>query len=94
MITKQKENTTLKAVERIQNKNKLLFMNKENRDTAFKLILKDLNTVAIKKSNISNQQTHPEYIEDYKGLIETGFGNDMYKTFFKKLYKIEIMEFN
>lgn len=66
----------------------LHYANKENREIAYN-ILKN-NGVIAKKSNSSNQQIHPEYIEDYTGMIEIGFGNSMYQTFFKKLYNLEV----
>lgn len=37
------------------------------------------------------QQIHPQYIEDYEGAAkqDTGFGNTVYKTYFKNLYEVE-----
>ena len=90
METIQKTDYTHNAVDRINSKRHLKFMSKSNRDIAFKLILKDINSPAVKKSSVSGQLIHPEYIEDYVGEIETGFGNSMYQTYFKKLYKIMV----
>ena len=64
------------------------FCNKANRDTVFKLAKAEgLN---IKKSSIKNQQLHPEYLEDYKGTYNTGFGNTDYQMFWANLYNIEV----
>lgn len=70
-------------------KRSLHYQSKERRDEAFK-ILKDKG-ISAKKTTSSSQEIHPEYIEDYKGEIETGFGNTMYRTYFKKLYNIEVL---
>jgi hypothetical protein len=72
-------------------KRHLLFQSKENRDKAFDT-LKAYGHNNIVKGTTSNQRIHPEYVEDYEGEIETGFGNSMYNTPFKKLYKIEFVD--
>ena len=94
MQTIEKQNTTLNVVNRISIKRTVYYQNKENRDMAFKILkesdfLKDNNMIA-RKTSTTNQNIHPEYIEDYEGTIEIGFGNSMYQTLFNKLYKIEI----
>lgn len=63
------------------------FQNKETRDTVAKLL--KANGFIFRKTSISGQELHPEYISDFVGTYQTGFGNTDYKTFFKKLYKIE-----
>lgn len=70
----------------------LLFQNKENRDKKFKE-LKSLNNGSFnfKRSSITNQLIHPQYVEDFEGSekSDVGLGNIVYKTHFPKLYKIE-----
>lgn len=66
------------------------YMNKENRDKAFRE-LKAKGITNIRKTSISNQLMHPIYIEDWPHpLTETdkGFGNTIYKTHFSKVYSI------
>jgi hypothetical protein len=75
------------AVARFERKGRLSFMVKANRDRAFNLL--SAKGVRARKTSSSNQRIHPEYVEDYVGVIETGFGNTMYQTPFKKLWKIE-----
>jgi hypothetical protein len=82
-----KRDYTADAVQRFRVKGRLTFMSKVNRDRAFDL-LKGAGVVA-RKTASSNVRLHPEYVEDYVGEIETGFGNSMYQTPFKKIYKIE-----
>lgn len=68
----------------------LHFQNKENRDKKFKE-LKDSGLNVVKRS-ISNQQIHPQYVEDFPDLsikADNGFSNTHYKTHFPKLYSIE-----
>jgi len=81
----QKKNRTEDALNRIQVKSILHFMKKENRDRAFDLVK---NEFEVRKSVTNSQQLHPEYVEDYEGEIEVGFGNSMYQTYFKKIYNI------
>ena len=86
----KKEDYTDDVVNRIQRGRTLHFMNKENRDKAF-ILVKQAGLNA-RKTTSSNQRIHPEYIEDYKGTIETGFGNSMYNMNFSKLYNLEIRQ--
>ena len=66
-----------------------LFISKEKRDLlAAKLKQEGYN---VKNSSCRGQQLHPEYVEDYEGLIETGFGNSQYQTFFSVLYKLMVV---
>ena len=65
----------------------MLFQSKTIRDEVF-TILKQRGK-SIKKRTTSGQRIHPEYVTDYIGTLETGFGNSQYQTFFGKLYVIE-----
>lgn len=82
-----KKDYTDDAVQRFHVRGRLNFMSKVNRDRAFDLLKR--NGISARKTMSSNVRLHPEYVEDYVGEIETGFGNSMYQTSFKKLYKIE-----
>ena len=64
-----------------------LFKDKGKRDEVAKE-LKGLG-YKVKRGNATNQQLHPEYVEDYEGSIETGFGNSMYQMFWRKLYTLK-----
>ena len=47
----------------------------------------------VRKSSISNQLLHPQYVEDYPRKLspeECGLGNTIYKTHFHKLYEVEV----
>jgi hypothetical protein len=82
-IVHKRDNTDI-AVSRAQVKQRLLFQSKENRDKAY-LLLKQAGITSI-RGVTGITYIHPEYIEDYKGEIEIGFGNTMYQTSFTKLY--------
>jgi hypothetical protein len=66
----------------------LLFQSKENRDARFK----EMKAAGqrVRKSSITNQLLHPQYVEDFTGpeKLDTGFGNTVYKTHFGVIYKI------
>ena len=49
------------------------FQSKELRDAVAKLLKSYGFTV--RRGSISNQNLHPEYVTDYVGTLETGFGN-------------------
>lgn len=71
---------------------KFSYQTKENRD----LKAKELKLAGhlVKKSSIGNQLTHPMYIEDWPYKLteqDKGFGNGIYKTFFKKIYSVEVV---
>lgn len=83
----RKEDTSKDAVSQFRNKGSLLFSNKENRDRAYKQLV-DAG-YQVRRTVHNNQLIHPEYIEDYSGNIETGYGNTMYRTGFSKLYVID-----
>jgi hypothetical protein len=65
----------------------LHFESKEARDTAYKELKGKLN---LRRSSRPVAQLHPEYVEDYKGNVETGIGNTQYKTMFAPLYNLEM----
>ena len=63
-----------------------LFISKEKRNELAAKCKKE--GYIVKKSNVRNQQLHPEYIEDYEGQIEIGFGNSDYRRYWQVLYKL------
>jgi hypothetical protein len=67
-----------------------LYMNKENRDKRLKE-LKAEGKRKYKKSSSRNQLLHPMHLEDFEGpeKYDAGIGNNVYKTFFSAVYKIE-----
>jgi hypothetical protein len=69
-----------------QTRGRILFQHKDMRDDVFR-ILKSRG-LKVKKGSSRSQNIHPEYIADYVGIIETGFGNSMYRTYFAHLYSI------
>lgn len=76
-------------VQELRSKGHLLFQNKHIRDDVARNAGRLLGTDRVSRSSVKNQQVHPEYIADYAGSFETGFGNTMYKTFFTTLYILE-----
>lgn len=62
------------------------FQSKKLRDAVARLVAK--RGIIATKGVRHNQNMHPEYVDDYEGEIETGFGNTMYDTFFKALYTL------
>jgi len=83
-----KRDYTNEVLNRLHQPN-LIYWNKENRDKAISIL--KANGYICRKKTIRNQKLHPEFIEDYTGTIEIGFGNTMYKTFFSKLYVLEVI---
>lgn len=65
-----------------------LFLSKELRDETAKN-LKGLG-FASKRGTVRGQQIHPEYIADYVGTYETGFGNTDYQRVFPVLYTLSV----
>lgn len=88
----QKTDTTNDVYERIQRKRVLHFMNKENRDRAFKILKQ--RGINARRSSRQGQIIHPDYVEDYVGDVETGFGNTDYKRMFPVLYNLEIRDWD
>ena len=75
----------------------LKFISKERRDKEFEFRNKyTSNDNYVRKTTLTNTRIHPMYIEDAKleGLAkeanDTGFGNSVYQTHFKKLYAIQL----
>jgi hypothetical protein len=62
------------------------FQNKAERD-AFAKEMKNKG-ISIKKSSMAGQIMHPQYIADYEGEFQTGFGNTDYRTMFPTIYKV------
>lgn len=65
-----------------------LFQAKVNRDARVREL--KAQGKRISKTSIRNQQLHPQYVKDYQGTYETGFGNTDYRTYFSVLYTYDI----
>ena len=65
------------------------YLSKEKRNLRAKELRDHGYTVKVRASY--NQQIHPQYINDWVGpeKNDTGFGNEVYKTFVAKLYGLE-----
>jgi hypothetical protein len=66
-----------------------LYQDKNKRDERYKeLKAQDKRVV---RCSTGAQQIHPQYIEDFFGpeKHDTGFGNTVYKTYFKNLYVVK-----
>ena len=68
---------------------KELYQSKEKRDARYKELLAAGKKV--RRRSTGPQQIHPAYVEDFEGpeKADTGFGNVVYKTYFKQLYCVE-----
>lgn len=73
------------------------FMNKENRDTAFYGEYTKEERKMIRRRSGGPHQIHPRYVEDYEeetgntlSREDKGFGNTIYKTWFDRLYDIQV----
>lgn len=72
------------------------YMNIKNRNAKSKELI--AQGYKIRKSSIRGQEVHPEYVDDYQqnvrplNAMDTGFGNTMYRTYFKVLYLIDVIE--
>jgi len=71
-----------------------LYLNKKNRDEAFKAIPKEKRS-EYRRSSVRNQLIHPMYIEDYQDKTgykltaqDKGFGNNLYRSWFPVLYEL------
>lgn len=64
-----------------------LFMSREKRDEAWRE-----GGRRGRRGTVMHQQIHPMYVEDFEGpeKEQTGFGNTVYKTYFAKLYTLEV----
>ena len=63
------------------------FESRQNRDSLYRL-LKEKGYEPI-RSTYYGQQLHPEYVDDYEGAVDRGFGNTQYKTLWSKLYCLQ-----
>ncbi len=80
---------TLKTTQEYANqflstRRRLIFTDKDRRDQVAAELKKA--GVSTRKSVESGITLHPEYIADWQGYVETGFGNTMYQTTHRKLY--------
>lgn len=66
-----------------------LFQSKEIRDDVARFLRK--KGVTARKGSSRNQCLHPEYVLDYEGILETGFGNTQYQTHWKVLYTLKVV---
>lgn len=66
-----------------------LYENRKNRDARARDLKKQ--GYAVTRSSTRNQLLHPEYVEDFEGpeKDDTGLGNEVYKTHFAVLYRVE-----
>ena len=69
---------------------KELYLSRERRDERYAEL--KAAGVACRRSTSRNQQLHPMYVKDYEGeeKQDTGFGNTVYRTFFARLYAVEV----
>ena len=80
-----------------QMKQHYAYMNIKNRNAKAKELI--AQGYKIRKSSIRGQEVHPEYVDDYEQSVrhlsaeDRGFGNIMYKTYFKVLYLIDVLEY-
>lgn len=65
------------------------FESKDKRDAVAKSIKASGRKVKLTSSRCT--EIHPEYVTDFVGEYETGFGNTDYQTFFRNLYTIEVI---
>lgn len=65
-----------------------LFCNKDLRDEVAKHLTRA--GYLVRKGSVRGQQLHPEYVTDFVGEYQTGFGNTDYLTYWSVLYTIEI----
>lgn len=66
-----------------------LFQSREIRDDVARF-LKEERGVTTRKGSSRNQCLHPEYVLDYEGTLETGFGNTQYQTHWPVLYRLTV----
>jgi len=68
------------------------YMNRKNRDARYRELTNQYGKSNVSRSSIRNQLLHPQYVVDFTGpeKNDTGFGNTVYKTYFKALYIVEV----
>ena len=69
-------------------RNHWCFQNRANRDQKYQELKAAGRNVY--RTVLRNQLLHPQYVEDFEGPAkhDTGFGNQVYKTYFSRLYLI------
>jgi len=77
------------ALHRVESKRSGHFMNKDHRDAVAAKLKADGWVVKLK--SMKSQSMHPEYVLDYEGIYDTGFGNSDYQHFFPTIYDVEIV---
>ena len=71
---------------------RLLFADKAKRDDKYRELRQSLPAHLVRRGSTGPQQIHPMYVEDRKDTAagqDRGFGNTVYKTYFKNLYEVE-----
>ena len=86
--TYKKTYSKTQAIETAKRGRRLLFQDKAHRDEVYKELTR--KGLTVKRGSRKGQVLHPEYVEDYEGEVETGFGNTMYQYMFPTLYTIEV----
>lgn len=66
------------------------YQNRANREARYKELVEQYGKDRVSRRTARNQQLHPEYINDWDGPLETGFGNKQYRTVFKAIYILEV----
>lgn len=87
MQTREVTFNIVDAVSRVQMRGSGLFQSMENREKVYGELL--ARGCSAKRSVVTGQQLHPEYVVDYEGTLETGFGNTQYQTYWSKLYSLD-----
>ncbi len=62
------------------------YQSKSNREARARELRKQ--GAVVHKSSMRNQIMHPQYIKDYQGTYQTGFGNTDYRTMFSVVYEV------
>lgn len=66
------------------------FQFRGNRDARARELAAQYGRKNVHVSSMRNQNLHPMYVDDYDGLLDTGFGNSQYRTFWSRLYMVEV----
>lgn len=64
-----------------------------NRNKRMQELIKLYGKRRVRVFAISGQQMHPMYVKDYERELtpeEKGFGNTLYRTYFAKIYVVEV----
>jgi hypothetical protein len=65
------------------------YQNKANRDAKAKEL--KAQGLRVKRGSFGPARLHPQYIKDFQGHYETGFGNTDYLSMFGRLYTVEVV---